>query len=434
MVLGGGGFRVPLVYREIERRQAPIDTVVLHDIDPDRLGVIRSVLADADGPAVVATTDLDEALSGADVVFSAVRVGGTAGRVRDERRALALGLLGQETVGAGGIAYGLRTLPFVLHAARRQDELAPHAFLINFTNPAGMVTQALRDVLGRQVIGICDSPVGLLNRACRALGVLPEDVDSDYVGINHLGWLRAVRVGGTDLLPALLDDPARLAGFEEGRLFPAERLGAEGALPNEYLYYYDAARTLATRLAGGQTRGEVLAESQRAFFAAAQADPTDASGRWTAARREREQGYLAESRPAAAERDAEDLTGGGYERVALDVFAAVTGGAPAELIVNATNGSALPQLPPEMVVEAWCRVDTDGATPRPAADLTLAQLGLLACVRAAENAAIEAISTGSRAEAVRAFALHPLVLSWELAEQLTAGLLADEPELAALLR
>ena len=421
------------MHREIVRRRAPIDTLVLHDVDPVRLTVIGSVLAAAHGPEIVTTTDLDEALTGADVVFSAVRVGGTAGRVRDERRALALGLLGQETVGAGGIAYGLRTLPFVLHAARRQAELAPHAFLINFTNPAGMVTQALRNVLGRQVIGICDSPVGLLNRACRALRVSPADVDSDYVGINHLGWLRSVRSGGAELLPSLLHDPARLAGFEEGRLFPAARLAVEGALPNEYLYYYGAARTLATRLAGEQTRGEVLDESQRAYYAGAERDPGDASERWSAARREREEGYLAESRPDAAERDTEDLSGGGYERVALDVFAAVTGGPPADLIVNAANGSALPQLPPEMVVETWCRVDTDGATPRRAAALGLDQLGLIASVRAAENAAIEAISTGSRSAAVRAFALHPLVLSWELAEQLTTGLLADEQELAALL-
>jgi len=432
-VLGGGGFRVPLVYREIVRQQAPIDTLVLHDVDPVRLRVIRSVLADPAGPDIVTTPDLDEALTGADVVFSAVRVGGTAGRVRDERRALALGLLGQETVGAGGIAYGLRTLPFVLQAARRQAEIAPHAFLINFTNPAGLVTQAVREVLGRQVIGICDSPVGLLNRACRALGVSPNRVETDYVGINHLGWLRSVRSDGADLLPSLLHDPARLAGFEEGRLFPAGRLAAEGALPNEYLYYYDAARTLAARLADEQTRGEVLDASQREFYAVTEQDLADAPARWTAARQEREEGYLAESRPESSERDTEDLSGGGYERVALDVLAAVTGGPPAELIVNAANGSAFPQLPPDLVVETWCRVDTEGATPRPAADLTLAQLGLLASVRAAENAAVEAISTGSRAAAVRAFALHPLVLSWELAEQLTTGLLADEPELAALL-
>ncbi|MGO4430119.1 6-phospho-beta-glucosidase, partial [Streptomyces sp. MCAF7] len=145
-----------------------------------------------------ATTDLDDALRGADFVFSAIRVGGLAGRARDERVPLAEGVLGQETVGAGGVLYGLRTLPVALKIAERIAAVAPDAWVINFTNPAGMVTEAMQRVLGDRVIGICDSPVGLCRRAARALGADPGRASYDYVGLNHLGWLRGVIVDGRD--------------------------------------------------------------------------------------------------------------------------------------------------------------------------------------------------------------------------------------------
>ncbi|MFE1783983.1 hypothetical protein ACFW9F_15695, partial [Streptomyces sp. NPDC059506] len=185
-VLGGGGFRVPLVYRALledapvlGRDGAPVE-LVLHDTDPARLKVVLSVLervaAARPGPAPVsfrAAVDLDDALRGADFVFSAIRVGGTDGRVGDERAPLAEGVLGQETVGAGGVLYGLRTVPVATAIAERVAALAPEAWVINFTNPAGTVTEAMSRVLGDRVIGICDSPVGLCRRAARAQGAGP---------------------------------------------------------------------------------------------------------------------------------------------------------------------------------------------------------------------------------------------------------------------
>src|ERR1700712_5446685 len=156
VILGGGGFRVPLIYRAlVRRRELGIDEVVLFDVDLGRLAVIAAVLEPAPGIRITLTDSLAQALTGADVVFSAIRVGGAAGRVRDERRALRIGLLGQEAVGAGGLAFGLRTLPVVLHAAQIQAEVATGAWLINFTNPAGLFTQALTSLLGGKVIGIC---------------------------------------------------------------------------------------------------------------------------------------------------------------------------------------------------------------------------------------------------------------------------------------
>ena len=200
-ILGGGGFRVPLVHGALVRDDSAgrVTEVVLHDLDEQRLRAMSQVLTQAGAgighaPTIRATTDLDEALRGADFVFSAIRVGGLAGRTLDERVALDLGVLGQETTGPGGLAYALRTVPVAVDIARRTREVAPNAWFINFTNPAGIVTEAMQGVLGDRVIGICDSPIALARRAIGALGIDQADTEIDYVGLNHLGWLRGLRV------------------------------------------------------------------------------------------------------------------------------------------------------------------------------------------------------------------------------------------------
>src|SRR5690349_20051504 len=253
VVLGGGGFRVPLVHGALLGDRTPdaarrVTQVVLHDTDGSRLEVVRRVLdaqaACATGPdappppGVRATTDLDEALDGADFVFSAIRVGGLEGRTADERVALDLGVLGQETTGPGGLSFGLRTLPVARHVAERVRALAPDAWVINFTNPAGMVTEAMQQVLGDRVVGICDSPIALARRAAATLGVDPAGTRVDYVGLNHLGWLRGLHSDGRDVLPDLLADDRLLGSMEEAHLFGLDWLRTLGAVPNEYLYYY----------------------------------------------------------------------------------------------------------------------------------------------------------------------------------------------------
>jgi len=439
VILGGGGFRVPLVYRALARRLArgigpAISEVVLYDADSSRTAVIGAVLAGEPGPPIRVADSVASAVTGADVVFSAIRVGGAAGRVQDERQALAAGVLGQETVGAGGLGYALRTLPVALEHARLIRELAPDAWLVNFTNPAGLVTQALRTVLGNRVVGICDSPIGLLRRACNAAGIAPAELDeTDYAGINHLGWLRSLRSGQRDLLPGLLSNDAALDSFEEGRLFGGPLLRAVGALPNEYAYFYYAAQDLVKTLAQGPTRGEVVASDQDTFYTAAEADPQRAGALWTTTRRRREESYLAETRTAGEQRDEADLAGGGYEEVALNVIGALLGGRPAELIVNTGNGGTIPQLPADLVIEVPCVIDTAGATPLPMAPLELHQLGLIASVRASEQAVIDAVLQGSMDQARRAFLIHPLIGSPRIAEQLLAGVCAANPELRTLL-
>jgi 6-phospho-beta-glucosidase len=291
-VLGGGGFRVPLVHRALLADRGPgrITDLVLHDLDAGRLTAIGHVLAQqasgcVDPPRVTATTDLDEALTGATFVFSAIRVGGLEGRVVDEQVALGEGVLGQETVGAGGVAYGLRTVPVAMRIAKRVAEVAPEAWVINFTNPAGMVTEAMARHLGDRVIGICDSPVGLGRRVARTLGIDPATAWFDYAGLNHLGWLRGVHVGGRDLLPQLLDDPAALESFEEGKLFGADWLRTLGAIPNEYLHYYYFTRdAVAAARDLPHSRGAVLTEQQRRFYESVRRDPGDALPAWESAR------------------------------------------------------------------------------------------------------------------------------------------------------
>ncbi|WP_103354143.1 6-phospho-beta-glucosidase [Amycolatopsis sp. CA-128772] len=421
-ILGGGGFRVPLVHGAL-LTGGDVTELVLHDVDAGRLAAIERVLAEqaagaAAAPRVRTTTDLATALSDVDFVFSAVRVGGLAGRRLDEQIAHAEGVLGQETVGAGGIAYGLRTVPVAVRLARMIGELAPRAWVINFTNPAGMVTEAMAAHLGGRVIGICDSPAGLCRRVARALGIDPATAWFDYAGLNHLGWLRAVRVGGEDVLPRLLADPVACGSFEEGQLFGADWLRVLGAVPNEYLHYYYFAREAT----GSASRGAFLLEQQRDFYA----EPSLAS--WERTRLEREATYMAETR----ETERDDLEGGGYEKIALALMRAIAHGERTTLILNAGNGSALPGLPADAVVELPCVVDANGARPIAAAPLPDHALGLATAVKAVERATIEAAATGSRAAALRAFALHPLVDSVAIARRLLDAYAAAHPELAYL--
>ncbi|MEU8484042.1 6-phospho-beta-glucosidase [Streptomyces sp. NPDC048641] len=438
-ILGGGGFRVPLVYGALlgDHAQGRVTEVTLHDTDPARLRAVTGVLAEQatgalDAPAVHATTDLDEALRGADFVFSAIRVGGLAGRAADERVALAEGVLGQETVGAGGIAYGLRTVPVAVDIARRVKELAPDAWVINFTNPAGLVTEAMSRHLGDRVIGICDSPVGLGRRVARVLGADPGEAWIDYVGLNHLGWLRGLKVNGRDELPRLLADEKLLGSFEEGRLFGTDWLRSLGAIPNEYLhYYYFNRETVRAYQEAERTRGAFLLDQQAAFYA----DPSYAS--WDRTRAEREATYMAHNREAsgAGERDAADLEeSGGYEKVALALMRAIARDERATLILNVRGRGALPSLDDDAVVEIPCLVDANGAHPVSVAPLPGHATGLVSSVKAVEREVLAAAESGSRATAVKAFALHPLVDSVTVARRLLGGYTEAHPGLAYLTR
>ncbi|WSQ13912.1 6-phospho-beta-glucosidase [Streptomyces sp. NBC_01231] len=449
-ILGGGGFRVPLVYRALlgDHGEGRVTEVTLYDLDASRLTTIRKVLADQsaghrDPPVVTITTDLDEAVTGADFVFSAIRVGGLAGRAADERIALGEGVLGQETVGAGGISYGLRTVPVAREIARRIAALAPDAWVINFTNPAGMVTEAMTAHLGDRVIGICDSPVGLGRRVAGALGADPARARLDYVGLNHLGWLCGLHVDGRDLLPSLFANEAALASFEEGKLFGPDLLRTLGALPNEYLhYYYFNRESVDSARAAEQTRGAFLHSQQQRFYDAmgtAHAEPPApraAWNAWDATRLERETTYMAENREAVGmgERDSCDLESGGYEQVALSLMRAIALDERATLILNVRNRGRIPVLDDDAVIEAPCHVDANGARPISGAPLPDHGTGLVCAVKAVERAVIHAATTGDRAHAVKALTIHPLIDSYAVAKRLLDAYQRHFAELAYLNR
>ena len=273
-LIGGGGFRTPLTYEALLdiAEQLPIDQLTLYDTDRDRLEQIDLVLSGIDrerGSALrrATSTDLEAAVDGAEFVLCAIRVGGLACRVIDESVPLAEGVVGQETTGPGGICFALRTVPVLLELAQVVAQRAPGAWFINFTNPVGLVTEALQAVLGHRAIGVCDTPVGLCRRVARALQADPSELWFDYFGLNHLGWLAAVRGAAGDRLPELLADDAALGSLEEGRLFGADWLRTLGMIPNEYLvYYYAAARIVDTVAERGFGRAEYLLEQQRRFY------------------------------------------------------------------------------------------------------------------------------------------------------------------------
>ncbi|HLR94927.1 MAG TPA: hypothetical protein VK053_10400 [Jiangellaceae bacterium] len=507
-ILGGGGFRVPLVYEAVATGVTglTVDEVALHDVAPARLRAITAVIEGlgeqltGDGRAVhlphlTATTDLREAVAGADFVFSAVRVGGAEARAVDEQVALGLGLLGQETIGPGGLAYALRTIPVALDIARTIAEVAPGAWVINFTNPAGIVTEAMRTVLGDRVVGICDTPIGLVRRVGRLLdvdlvagerGADGVPAAFDYVGMNHLGWLRSVTVDGRDRLPELLADDAALEEIEEARLIGKDWVRADGALPNEYLFYYLHTSEAINRITGAATtRGEFLAKQQGDFYLAAE-EATGKAGRgaagrdaadgasgspstsgagfstagasagtgpsadsccsspldlWRSTLHEREATYMAESRDE--ERREEDIAGGGYQEVALRLMTAIATGRPERMILDVGNAPAgsdappadriIPELPADAVIEVLCLVDGEGVHPQPVAPVELGRLGMMSRLRAAERSILEAATSGSRDAAWQGFATHPLVSSPELGRRLLEGYTAGHPQIAELL-
>ncbi|WP_147917679.1 6-phospho-beta-glucosidase [Ruania zhangjianzhongii] len=456
-ILGGGGFRVPLVYRALLADASPerVTQVRLYDTDPVRARGIAQVLSAqaagrADVPEVVVCTELDEALVGADFVFSAIRVGGTAGRAADERIALRHGLIGQETTGVGGISYALRGLPVVASLAERIRAVCPEAWVINFTNPAGMVTEVMTSILGERVIGICDSPVGLARRVLTTLegadlvapgsaagvGLGGSTVHVDYIGLNHLGWLRGLQVDGVDVLGELLARPDLIASFEEGRLFTPGWIQTLGAVPNEYLhYFYYQREARAAEAAAEATRGVYLEQQQGGFYAAASDLPAEqAEALWERTRADREATYMATNREAAGsfERDESDLVSGGYDQVALAIMHAIAHDDGAELILNVPNAGLLRELDEQAVIEVPCRVDAAGVHPLPVDPLPGYARGLVTTVKYVERCTIEAALTGSRDAALRALAAHPLTDSVAVAAEVLEDFLATHPQLAYL--
>jgi 6-phospho-beta-glucosidase len=426
-IVGGGGFRVPLVYGALleKAQRLKLDEIVLHDIDAtrlERIGHVLDGLAEEHGGKLPfrTTTDLVDAIEGTDFVFCAIRVGQLEGRVVDEDVPLGMGVLGQETTGPGGICFALRTIPVMVRLAETIAKHAPNAWLINFTNPAGMVTEAVQQVLGDRAVGICDSPSGLCRRVAAAVDRDAGELWFDYFGLNHLGWLRGVREpGGAALLDGLLEDDARLQGFEEGRLFGGEWLRSLGMIPNEYLYYFYYAADTVNAIRSSNPRGAFLLEQQRAFYARSGGD---ALADWRATRHDRERTYMAEARSAAGDESEHDHdANAGYESEAMAVLEAIALNSRAVLILNTANRSSLPFLDERAVVEVPCVVGRAGPVPLAIGQVPAHAKALVETMKDVERTTIDAALLGSRELAVKALALHPLVPSVTTAREIFDG-------------
>lgn len=404
-VVGGGSTYTPELVDGFARRtdRLPIDELVLLDPDLQRLepvaGLTRRML-DRIGWAgkLQATSDRAAALEGADFVVFQLRVGGQAARHVDETLPHRFGILGQETTGPGGFAKALRTVPVVLElaeeAARRA---APGAWIVDFTNPVGIVTQALIDS-GARALGLCNVAIGLQRRLAVQLGVEPEQVALEHVGLNHLTWERAVLVDGVDRLPEMLDrDPAQAAD-EVG--LPVDLVKELRAIPSYYLrYYYCRDEVLAEQLRG-KSRAEQVMEIERGLLEMYR-DPAL-----------NEKPKLLEKRGGAF-----------YSEAAAQLIASLHAGTGDVQVVNVRNGGALPDLPDDAVVEIPARIDRDGAHPAPLAPMAPEIRGLVQAVRAYEDLAVQAAVHGDRTAAEKALLAHPLVGQFSVARPLLEALL-----------
>ncbi len=445
-ILGGGGVRIPLFVRGVLSRPGEsFSEICLFEPDQARretIGRLAVEVAAALGhrDVVTVTPDVEEAFTGADFVFSAIRVGGDRGRLIDEEVALRRGLVGQETTGPGGCAMALRTIPVVLSYCEALARYAPGAVLINFTNPAGLITQAISLYAAVRAVGVCDTPSGALDRLAEFTGAGRDEIGFSYAGLNHLGWISSFRVAGRECIGTLLDRYEELQRFDHRfAAFDPGFVRRLGAVPTEYdYYYYEPQRYVAAVAQAGASRGAdvlrlnsgLLGDIAKAFEAG---DVHDAWHAYFTQMRIRRSSYmrtdmageampLAGPAPTPAGADGHDATGhdlgpagggadrpGGYEGVALAVIAALTGRRPASVIVNTRNGASLPFLDPDDVVEVPAHIDGGGVAPLAGGALPRSARGLVTQVKEYEREVVSAAVTGDAERAALALALHPLV-------------------------
>ncbi|WP_282083298.1 6-phospho-beta-glucosidase [Streptomyces tendae] len=412
-VVGGGSTYTPELIDGFARLRdtLPVEELVLVDPAADRLelvgGLARRIFAKQghDG-RVVTTSDLDAAVDGADAVLLQLRVGGQAARQQDETWPLECGCVGQETTGAGGLAKALRTVPVVLDIAERVRRANPDAWIIDFTNPVGIVTRALLQA-GHRAVGLCNVAIGLQRKFAGLLGVAPADVHLDHVGLNHLTWETGVRLGGPegeDVLPRLLAEHGESVAAD--LRLPRPLLDRLGVVPSYYLRYYYAHDEVVDELRTKPSRAAEVAEMERQLLEM-YGDPA-----------------LDEKPELLAKRG-----GAYYSEAAVDLAAALLGGAGSPYqVVNTYNRGTLPFLPDDAVIEVPAAVGGKGAAPLPVADVDPLYAGLMANVTAYEDLALEAALRGGRDRVFRALLAHPLVGQYAYAEQLTDRLIAHNRE------
>ena len=422
-VIGGAGVRTPLLAAGLAGSDLPLDEVRLYDTDRVRLDLIAP-LADrlAEGVKVRASESVEECVEGADFVFTSFRVGGIDARARNEAAALELGLVGQETTGFAGCAMALATIPEMVRYARVVERRAPEAWIVNFTNPVGIVTQAVQAATGAKIIGICDTPTELFEEVARELGLPSAECHFDYFGLNHLGWLREVSHGGRPQMDALWDDPERLAGVYRTDLFDPGFLAELRLLPTEYGYfYYQTRRAVENLRRAGESRGSTLARLNARLFEDLASGKGDLAALYRDYLAARDASYMqleSGSEEALAPPPAAEVTG--YDRIALAVLRAIHFNTNAVIPLDVPNQGNLGDLLDEDVVEVPCVVNADGPHAVNVPPVPEAARDLLLRVKEYERLTVRAALEGSADLAVEALILNPLVGRRDLAERLVA--------------
>jgi 6-phospho-beta-glucosidase len=413
-VVGGGSTYTPELVDGFARLRdtLPVTELVLVDPAADRLelvgGLARRILArQGHGARVVTTDDLEAGADGADAVLLQLRVGGQAARERDETWPLECGCVGQETTGAGGLAKALRTVPVVLDIAERVRRTNPRAWIVDFTNPVGIVTRALLRA-GHRAVGLCNVAIGLQRKFAALLEVAPADVHLDHVGLNHLTWETGVRLGGpdgADVLPRLLAEHG--AAIAADLRLPPELLERLGVVPSYYLRYYYAHDEVVAQQRGEPPRAAEVARMERELLAM-YGDPA------------------LDEKPALLARRG----GAYYSEAAVNLTAALLGGERAGpyQVVNTYNNGTLSFLDDDAVIEVPAAVGPKGPAPLPVPAVDPLHAGLIAHVAAYEELALRAALHGGRNRVFRALLAHPLVGRYATADALTDRLLAHNRE------
>lgn len=439
MTLLGSGVRTPFVLRGLAagRDELGLDEVVLHDTDPERLELMTALgghmCAEWDaGFEVRGEPDPRAAIAGSRFVFSAIRPGQENARALDEEVPLEHGVLGQETTGPGGFAMALRTIPAMLAYARLIEEAAPDALLVNFTNPVGIVMQALHDHTSVRAVGICDGPISMQRSVAEFLGLPRERVHADYFGLNHCGWIHRVLVDGRDRLPELLERFEELqAADEQWRLFDPALVRGIGMLPMEYLYFYYYRESAVAHIRdSGGSRGRQLQALNDALWPQLRThidggDLPGARTAWERAMGERDSTYFARERGDQLAEEAPEpgdvFEGEGYEGVATAVMTAAVQRRKVPLILNVPNRGAIGGLLDDDVVEVTSLVDEHGAHPLAQGDVPEAALALITQVKVYERLTVKAVVEGSYDAALSALLAHPLVGSYPAARAILDG-------------
>ena len=421
-LVGAAGVRSPLLVHGLAglSSKVRVDELAFWDTDSERVKITKRVaeaMGERSGLRARLTTysDPERALEGADYVITSIRVGGIDARIKDETIALAHGLVGQETVGAGGFACAMRNLGVMLEYARLIERVAPRATVINFTNPVGIISQGLLNHSGVNVIGVCDTPLETFEAIAHALDRTPFGLRFEYLGLNHLGWVRAIcDETGAELLSKILSSPQIIQKCYRHGLFPPKFIQQLGLLPTEYLYFYYFPETAyKNSKQSGQSRGQAIAAmNARLFQRLAQAPQSKLIEIYEDYLRERNASYFSIEATAGTRRNENQQLYSefsGYERIALLVLQALHAETPSSIPLTIRNGGALKDLDADDAVELPCEVSSRGVHVPPVGRAPDAVRPLLLQVKEYERLTVRASVEHSRSFALAALEKNPLV-------------------------